>query len=331
MVDSVATPAKPSTSSSVTASDNVHKHDWRKSIALKASTEYDSDLGFFVNRVSARVFDGLAKFKASFERGPKGEVGAPLFGFSSKYLSVLYDAEDQNAQVTVSKSWRNVGVKYVRDIKAEQGDLTLTANAFNDKYRAELRLDVPPTDGMPRGSVSFPFGEFKVFRVTGEDEEGEEFSQMQTSGFLAGSAFGGRVVADYKNDELQLRYAYKDDEMTLTPSVTLPFPYTDNPSLSPSVQFKRQFDEANKLSYLYNFSSTDWSAVYKHKPNDTFKLKLGYDSNVRLLWGSTWVGKEDAGAKQAPRKCRLQIMVQVPQDNVKSSVVLFRIKKRWDL
>ncbi|KAL2653291.1 hypothetical protein R1flu_021419 [Riccia fluitans] len=330
MVDSVAAVSKPSTSS-VTATGNGHKNDWRKYVALKASTEYDSDIGVFVNRVSARVFDGLAKFKASFERGPKGEVSAPLFGFSSKYLSVLYDSEDKNAEVTVCKNWRNLGVKYVRDVKAEQGVLTLTASAFSDKYNAELRLDVPRTDGMPRGSVTFPFGEVKVFRETGEDEEGEEFSMMQTSGFLAGPALGGRLVADYKHENVNLRYTYKDDEMTLIPSISYPIPYNNNLSLSPAIQFKRQFDESNKLSYLYNFSSTDWSAVYKHKPNEAFKLKLGYDSNVRLFWGSTWIGKEDAGAKEAPRKCRLQVMVQVPQDDVKSSAILFRIKKRWDL
>lgn len=43
------------------------------------------------------------------------------------------------------------------------------------------------------------------------------------------------------------------------------------------------------------------------------------------------VGKEDAGAKNAPRKLKLQVMLQVPQDDVKSGALLFRMKKRWDL
>jgi len=43
------------------------------------------------------------------------------------------------------------------------------------------------------------------------------------------------------------------------------------------------------------------------------------------------IGKEDSGAKTAPRKCKLQVMLQVPQDNVKEGAVLFRVKKRWDL
>jgi hypothetical protein len=43
------------------------------------------------------------------------------------------------------------------------------------------------------------------------------------------------------------------------------------------------------------------------------------------------VGKEDSGAKSAPRKCKLQVMLQVPQDDVKSGALLFRLKKRWDV
>lgn len=43
------------------------------------------------------------------------------------------------------------------------------------------------------------------------------------------------------------------------------------------------------------------------------------------------VGREDSGAKKAPRKCKLQLMVQVPQNDLQSTIVLFRIKKRWDL
>jgi hypothetical protein len=42
-------------------------------------------------------------------------------------------------------------------------------------------------------------------------------------------------------------------------------------------------------SYFHNFETTTWSTVYKHKPNEDFKLKLGYDSAVRLYWGSLWV------------------------------------------
>ena len=42
-------------------------------------------------------------------------------------------------------------------------------------------------------------------------------------------------------------------------------------------------------SYFHNFETLSWSAVYKHKPNEDFKIKLGYDSDVRLYWSSIWV------------------------------------------
>ena len=42
-------------------------------------------------------------------------------------------------------------------------------------------------------------------------------------------------------------------------------------------------------SYFHNFETLSWSAVYKHKLNEDFKLKLGYDSDVRLYWSSIWV------------------------------------------
>jgi hypothetical protein len=70
-------------------------------------------------------------------------------------------------------------------------------------------------------------------------------------------------------------------------------------------------------------------------------LSFSHNLNAALnSWGyvvlticcdSNQVGKEDAGAKKAPGKTKLQLMVQVPQDDRQSAVVLFRIKKRWDI
>lgn len=42
-------------------------------------------------------------------------------------------------------------------------------------------------------------------------------------------------------------------------------------------------------SYWYNCDSNYWSAVYKHTYGEDFKLKAGYDSEVRLGWASLWV------------------------------------------
>lgn len=47
-------------------------------------------------------------------------------------------------------------------------------------------------------------------------------------------------------------------------------------------------------SYLYNFDSSEWSAVYKHTVGKDLKLKAGYDSAVRLGWASVWVNIPDS-------------------------------------
>ncbi|KAL5997929.1 Outer envelope pore protein 37, chloroplastic [Asimina triloba] len=79
--------------------------------------------------------------------------------------------------------------------------------------------------------------------------------------------------------------------------------------------------------YWYNFNSNDWSTVYKHTMGKNLKFKGGYDSEVRLGWASLWVGEEDGKAKTAPLKMKVQFMLQVPQDDIASSVFMFRVKK----
>ncbi|CAM6125104.1 unnamed protein product [Calypogeia fissa] len=292
----------------------------------KVSTEYDSEGGVFVNKISTTILNGFAKLKTSFERGPDGKLSYPLLGLVTKYMSVLYDHQDVNALVTLSGDLgRHLNVKYLVDIKAQQGELKVRANGFKDRYRAELAYDLPSVGRLPRASFSFPMGEVKVEEEVREDEDtGEEFRAVSVSGSGGGSVLGGLLVADYAQESVNLKYIFKDEEMTLTPSVRWP-------QKSLAVMFKRQLNSRNKFSYFYDFDSTAWSGVYKHKPTGNFKLKMGYDSDVRLCWGSVWVGREDLGAKKAPRKCKLQLMVQVPQDDLQSAVILFRVKKRWDM
>ncbi|CAK9875488.1 unnamed protein product [Sphagnum jensenii] len=296
------------------------RNDWRRYAAVKLSTEYDSEGAVFVNKLSARMLNGLAKLTGSVQREPGGDFRYPLFGVVTKYLSVLYDHEDKNALVTVSADiGRNLQVKYLRDVKAQQGEVKLLGQTSNMKYKTQLAYDIPPSTTFPKAVITFPVGELRV-----EEETREEDQVLAFSGFLGGSLLNGQVVGSYSEETATLKYTFKDEELTLVPSVSWP-------SLSPTLAFKRQFGPRNKLSYSHNFETTTWSTVYKHKPNEDFKLKLGYDSAVRLYWGSLWVGKEDLGAKAAPRKCKLQVMLQVQQDDVKSGALLFRIKKRWDL
>ncbi|XP_024366641.1 outer envelope pore protein 37, chloroplastic isoform X2 [Physcomitrium patens] len=293
--------------------------DWRQMAAVKMSTEYDSEGSVFVNKMSARVLNGLAKLTGSFQREPSGDLRYPLMGVVTKYLSVMYDHEDRNALVTFNADvGRNLSVKYLRDIKAQQGELKLQAHTSNLRYKTEISSDVPATT-LPKVVFTFPVGQLRA-----EEVEKDEERAIALSGFFGGSVLNGQAVASYSDESATLKYTYKDEELTLVPSVSWP-------RLSPSLAFKRQFGPRNKLSYFHNFETTTWSAVYKYKPTEDFKVKLGYDSDVRLCWSSFWVGKEDEGAKNAPRKCKLQVMLQVPQDDVKSGALLFRMKKRWDL
>jgi len=43
------------------------------------------------------------------------------------------------------------------------------------------------------------------------------------------------------------------------------------------------------FSYHYSFDTDDWNAVYKHTVGKNFKVKAGYDSEVRVGWASLWV------------------------------------------
>ncbi|KAH7426682.1 hypothetical protein KP509_10G012500 [Ceratopteris richardii] len=297
----------------------LERGDWRKYVAVKVSTEYDSEESIFLNKVSARFLDGLAKVKASFQREPAGEIRSPIFGFSSKHLSILYDHEERNALVTaIGTLGSRVEMKYLRDIRAQQGELKLIARSMDTKYQAEIGYDIPTT-GLPRVSLISPYGEVKL-----EEEQREEGRALLVNGFVGGKVLNGFAMAEYRDEMVALKYKYKDSEMTISPSLSLP-------TNSLALAFKRQFDQANKLSYSYNFDSTAWSTVYKYKPTGNFKLKAGYDSEARIGWASAWIGKEESGAKQAPRKCKLQVMLQVPQDDFSSAVVLLKVKKRWDL
>lgn len=310
--------AEPEKSSAIDVSPAKFGRDWRKYARFKISTEFDSDSKDVINKFSARVFDGLGKIKGSFQRGADGKLACPQLGLDTKHLSVLYDHEDRNALFTASADLSNqFQLKFLGDAKAQQGELKLITKLCDSKYKAEVSYDVPSTR-LPRASLAFPGGEVKL--VDEVQEEGQGYS---VHALLAKNLMNGLCSAEYKGESLNLKYAYKDKEMTLIPFVNLP-------SKDLSFAFKRQFNPLNKLSYIYNFNSAEWSAVYKHKPNDDFKIKVGYDSHVRVGWASAWVGKEEAGAKSAPGKVKFQLMLQVPQDEIRSCAVLFRIKKRWD-
>lgn len=191
--------------------------------------------------------------------------------------------------------------------------------SIDPSYKLELSSTVP-SPGLPKATLRFPNGEVSL-----EAKDDEELNKaLSVSGIFKGQFLNGLCTTMYKNNDLNLRYAYKDQEMSFIPSVSLP-------SNAVSVAFKRRFTPADKLSYWYHFDSNAWSTVYKRTVGKDLKFKAGYDSEVRLGWASLWVGDEEGKAKTAPMKMKVQFMLQVPQDDVANSAIMFRVKKRWDI
>ncbi|XP_044465781.1 outer envelope pore protein 37, chloroplastic-like [Mangifera indica] len=288
--------------------------------SLRLTSEFDSDASIFFHKISTKLFHSLAKFKFSFQNNSKGEIFQPHLAFSSKHLSIQYDVEEQNALVNSSF---DVGPRLhfnvSHDVKAQQGEVAVVADLADPGYALQLSSPVPYV-GLPRATFKFPNGEI----LLEERDDEEEKKILSVSAIAKGQILNGICTAEYQEEEVKLRYSYKDDEMAFIPTISLP-------SNAISFAFKRQFSPSDKLSYWYNFDSNFWSAVYKHTYGKDFKFKAGYDSGARLGWASLWVGDEVGKAKTAPMKMKVQFMLQVPQDDIKSSALMFRIKKRWDI
>lgn len=287
---------------------------------LRLTTEYDSESQLFFNKLSSKLFDGIAKLKVSFQNDQNGEISYPQLGFLTKHFSLLYDLESKNALLSGNFDVnKRLQVKATHDVKEQQGVVSMITNLTDPAYKLELSSNVPSI-GLPRATLKFPNGEVSV-----EEKENEDLKkELSLNAILKGQLMNGVCTAIYSDNILNLRYAYKDEELSLIPSVSLP-------SNTLSVAFKRRFNPSNKLSYWYHFDSNAWSTVYKHTVSKDLKFKSGYDSEARLGWASLWVGDESGTAKSAPMKMKVQFMLQVPQDDIKNSTIMFRVKKRWDI
>lgn len=319
-----APPSAPPESPPVTTGGGFGPSVWfRQRPKIRVTTEFDSDSSVFFHRISCKVLDSLAKLKFSFQNNGKGELSDPQLALTSKYLSLHYDIEEKNALVSASFDVApGLQFRAVHEVKSQQGELAMVADLAGPAYKFELSSAVPAT-GKPRATLRFPLGEVSLEE---KEEEEEELSKriLSVNGILKGQILNGVCTAKYKDEALDLRYCFKDEQMTFIPSISLP-------SNAVSFAFKRRFGPSDKLSYWYNLDTNYWSTVYKHNIGKDFKFKAGYDSEVRLGWASLWVGEESGKAKTAPMKMKVQFMLQVPQDDIKSSALMFRAKKRWDI
>ncbi|XP_073004434.1 outer envelope pore protein 37, chloroplastic isoform X1 [Typha latifolia] len=202
--------------------------------------------------------------------------------------------------------------------KDQQGELSMIAKLGDPSYKLELSSFVPSV-GLPRATFHFPLGEVSV-----EEQRSEEAEKvLSINGIVKSHFLNGVCTAVYRENDLNLRYCYKDDELSFIPSISLP-------SNAASFGFKRRFSPSDKMSYWYHFDSNNWNAVYKHTVGKDIKLKAGYDSAVQLGWASIWVGDQDGKAKTSPMKTKVQLMLQVARDDIRNPFFMFRMKKRWD-
>ncbi|EMS49560.1 hypothetical protein TRIUR3_22741 [Triticum urartu] len=199
-----------------------------------------------------------------------------------------------------------------------QGEVAVTTSLGDSPCKIELSSLVPP-DGLPRATFLFPNGEVSVKEK--KLDEGEKI--LSVNGIVKSHVLNGVCTALYNDNMMNIKYRYKDDELSFIPSLTLP-------SNSLSFAFKRQLTPSDKFSYRYHFDTNYWSAVYKQKASKHVKWKAGYGSDERLGWASVWVGDAGGKTKEAPLKTKVQLMIKVPQNNIHNSTVVFRVKKRWD-
>ncbi|CAN6326141.1 unnamed protein product [Urochloa humidicola] len=259
---------------------------------VRVTSEFDSERRLFSHRFSCRVLDGLAKLRLRVSHG-----------------AVLRGAADLASSLRLRAS---------HNTKEQQGEVSVTANLGDSPCKIELSSMVPP-NGLPRATFFFPNGEVSIKEKT--LDEGDRI--LSVNGIVKSHVLNGACTAVYNDNAMNIKYRYKDDEISFIPSISLP-------SNALSFAFKRQLTPSAKLSYWYNFDTNYWGAIYKHKENKHLKWKAGYESDNRLGWASLWVGDAGGSTKEVPLKAKVHFTLKVPQDNVQNSIVVFHVKKRWD-
>lgn len=69
---------------------------------LRVTSEYDSESSVFFNKISCKLFDNLAKLKLSFQNANNGELLEPHLFLKSKFFSLQYDVEENDALLNTS-------------------------------------------------------------------------------------------------------------------------------------------------------------------------------------------------------------------------------------
>ncbi|OEL38758.1 Outer envelope pore protein 37, chloroplastic [Dichanthelium oligosanthes] len=294
----------------------------RRRPPVRVTSEFDSEKRLFSHRLSCRVLDGLAKLRLRVSHGAGGggiAWGPPEVALFARNFSVVVDPASRGAVLRGSADLAgSLRLRASHSTKEQQGEVSVTANLRDSPCKIELSSMVPP-NGPPRATFFFPNGEVSIKEKILDESD----RILSVNGLVKSRVLNGVCTAVYNDDAMNIKYRYKDDEISFIPSISLP-------SNSLSFAFKRQLTPSDKLSYWYNFDTNYWGAIYKHKENKHLKWKAGYESDNRLGWASLWVGDAGGSTKEVPLKAKVHLTLKFPQDNIQNSAVVFHVKKRWD-
>ncbi|RVW20287.1 Outer envelope pore protein 37, chloroplastic [Vitis vinifera] len=100
---------------------------------------------------------------------------------------------------------------------AQQGEVAMVADLAGPGYKFELSSAVPAI-GFPKATLKFPAGEVSL-----EEKEEEEVKKMLSiNGILQHQILNGVFSAQFRDDDLKLRYLYKDEQVAFIPSISMP-------------------------------------------------------------------------------------------------------------
>ncbi|GAB2276750.1 hypothetical protein Dimus_011467 [Dionaea muscipula] len=168
----------------------------------------------------------------------------PCLGISTRYVSLSCYLKEQNALLKVlCHIGSSLQLRAAHDVKAQRGEVGIITNLVNPAYKLELASAIPST-GLPKVTLKATFAE-----VSMEGKDDEEKRILLINGCARGSLMDGVCTGSYNNEILNLRYLYKDEEMTFIPSISMPLKALEQfekRSIS-GFAFKRRFGPSSKL------------------------------------------------------------------------------------
>ena len=192
---------------------------------IRVSSEFDSDCKSALQKVSCKVWEGAAKLKLSFHSDSSAVVSQPRLGLVFKNLGSLdFDLQDRNALLNASLPvGPHVQLSLSHDVKAQAGQVSVSAASQSNTYSLRLSSLVPLL-ALPSALFQCPIADLDV-------------DPDAASALLS---VRGLCSAQYSDQSLRLRFAFKDNELSLIPSLSLP-------SNAFSLAFKRRFSPSHKL------------------------------------------------------------------------------------